>query len=278
MHTTRNENVGEGAGAGRGDWRAVMLTVSGLSALTGVLCSIFLVPSKPPTTDQSATSKTSGKLGYWAVIRLPGITSLALTYVLVKLPRSMLMFNLAYYLETEVHMSRPASAMVASLFDVAGVFGNIVAGALADRVLGGRSILTACIFSSLAGVWMLGFCSFASTGVFHLQALSIGVAGFLIAAVDSMIGGSGARAITDCSAEARADPNAPKTATGVVNGLASLVVVSQQYLAHYVTTYYSWAMLFRILALMLITAAAVVTVAVRVEKKGLEWLRQNKIK
>lgn len=35
LRTTRDEDVGEGAGAGRGDWRAVILTVAGLSALTG---------------------------------------------------------------------------------------------------------------------------------------------------------------------------------------------------------------------------------------------------
>lgn len=264
--------------ASRG-WRAVFKS-SGVvvAAMAPVLAGCLLLggPKAAPKVKAApkAAEAKSGAAGQPpSALTLPGVRSVGAAYTLVKMARYCLMFWLPYFLSKQVGMDAAAAAVMAAVFDVAGVLGSISTGVLCDTFFGGKMIATTVpfILVSAAAFALWGvICLAEKAGGTSLRSLHIGamaLVGFAIASPDGVLGGAAARNLCDY---AGADMALAATAAGVINGCGSVGAILQGGLTAQLVDAVGWSGLYFTLAAALVLTAAVLVPAVAVEARAME--------
>ncbi|HEY4244711.1 MAG TPA: MFS transporter [Kofleriaceae bacterium] len=173
------------------------------------------------------------------ILRNPMVWAMGGAYFACKVIRYALLFWLPYYLEKALAYDAVQSNELSTAFEAGGVVLVVVAGYVADRVLGKRRVLTAFLsMLGLVGALFL-YRAVGDTGTLpNICALML-VGGFLFAA-DSLISGAVAQDMSG--------PHAAALAAGVVNGVGSIGQVFQGFLLVYVSDKYGWPTLFNIFA------------------------------
>ena len=200
-------------------------------------------------------------------LMLPGVMSLASSYMLVKMARYCLMLWLPTFLKQKVGMNAAKAGAVASLFDAGGVLGGVLAGQATDKFAGGRMLsvsLPMCVACAGAFVaWSLLVATGQSSEYLHAAAM-LGV-GFLIAGPDGILGGAASKNL--CEYNLCEAPEMAPAVSGTVNGLASLGVIAMSKFTSNLVDKFGWSGLFLFLGAMLGASVVFAIPSVLVEMK-----------
>eukprot|EP00040_Diaphanoeca_grandis_P025432 m.140898 g.140898 ORF g.140898 m.140898 type:complete len:456 (+) comp30147_c1_seq3:332-1699(+) len=231
-------------------WRPCLYISGYLVAVAGVLLKLFLVNhpkdvglsvdtsqspralTKEPTTEASVSE----------VLGIPGIKSLGISYLFIKLARYTLMFWLPFYLSKEHGYSTENASYISTMFDIGGILGSLACGYVSDHVLKGNRALAAgpmCVFTGLA---LLLYPSFADKGVVT-NCIFLFIIGFNVAGPDSVLGG----ASTADACERAKMTHMLTRACGITNGLGSIGSMLQGPISSSVVELYGWNGLFTLL-------------------------------
>jgi len=183
------------------------------------------------------------------------------------------MFWLPYFLTKQVGMSAASSALMASLFDVAGVVGSISTGVICDTVFGGRMIgtvlpfviATALAFGGWGAVCIAEQVGGKSLRSAHVAAMAI--VGFLIAGPDGVLGGAATRNLCDYAGRS-SEVALAAAASGIVNGCGSIGAILQGGLTAQLVDAVGWSGLYFTLAGAMVLTALAMLPAVMVEARA----------
>jgi sugar phosphate permease len=181
-----------------------------------------------PTPAQQAASR--------GALREPRLYSYGACYFCLKLIRYSLLFWLPYYLSTAASLDTSTSGYVSTAFEVGGVAGSVLLGALSDRRPHARGGYAAISMLLLAlGLWAYTRAPLGASLGWHVGMLAL--LGALVYGPDSLLSGA--------AAQEAASPQAAGTAVGLVNGLGSLGALFQAGLTVSVQRAFGWDGVFR---------------------------------
>eukprot|EP00746_Dinoflagellata_sp_MGD_P042110 gnl/MRDRNA2_/MRDRNA2_20195_c0_seq2.p1 gnl/MRDRNA2_/MRDRNA2_20195_c0~~gnl/MRDRNA2_/MRDRNA2_20195_c0_seq2.p1 ORF type:complete len:326 (+),score=36.19 gnl/MRDRNA2_/MRDRNA2_20195_c0_seq2:17-994(+) len=206
-------------------WRYAFYLPSVWVLVVGCVTWISLQSVKTPST----TSRSSEERpGFFAVLRLPSVVPLGLSYFCIKLVRYIGIFWVPFFL-TSIGEDPQVAAFLSTTFDVGGLFGGVLCGMLADAV-SGRVIQVCQGMCVLSSVILSVYASWYSTFGLPGHALTLASLGLLVAGPDSHFGGS---AITGVMHDAGLTDALP-AAAGIINGLGALGTVFSGAIVAYV--------------------------------------------
>lgn len=220
-------------------WRSAFLVPSAWVAVVGGLILVALPdPAATPAAERIAARRrliASGSL--WA---------LGGAYFCLKLVRYSLLFWLPYYLERSLGYARGVAGYQSLSFEVGGIAGAVLVGAVSDRWFGGRR--------GLAG--LLGCVCLAAALLLYIQIAGAGpVANFAgMAMVGFFLFGPDAL-ISAAAAQDAGGPAGTSTAAGWINGMGSIGAVFQGLLTAEVSRRLGWDALFVIFVGLSLAAA-----------------------
>jgi sugar phosphate permease len=166
-----------------------------------------------------------------SALREPRLYSYGACYFCLKLIRYSLLFWLPYYLSTAAHLDASTSGYVSTAFEVGGVAGSVLLGALSDRRPHGRGGFAAVSMLLLAlALWAYTRAPLGASLGWHVSMLAL--LGALVYGPDSLLSGA--------AAQEAASPHAAGTAVGLVNGLGSLGALFQAGLTVSVQHAFGW--------------------------------------
>lgn len=155
----------------------------------------------------------------WAMLlRNPLTWALGLSYFGLKLMRYGFLFWLPYYLNVSLGYGKSEAAYVSISFELGGVVFAVVAGLVADRVLGKRRVLVAAACAGLLFFALMAYRVLGTEGVWLNIATLLMVGAFLFGA-DTLVSGAAAQDL--------GGPGAASLACGLINGLGSIGAVVQ---------------------------------------------------
>lgn len=167
----------------------------------------------------AAAAQALARREQWlAILRQPLTYALGLSYFGLKLMRYGFLFWLPYYLNVSLGYGKSEAAYVSIAFELGGVLFVIVAGLIADRLLGRRRILVATGCAALLFFALMAYRAVGTEGVAINIATLMLVGGFLFGA-DTLVSGAAAQDL--------GGPQAASLACGLINGLGSVGAVVQ---------------------------------------------------
>jgi len=254
-------------------WRSVFISSGVFVAAFAPILALVMARAAPTTPPPAASKKTPAAAPTkQSPLGVPGVSSVAAAYTLVKMSRYCLMFWAPYFLSNHVGMDASAAALMATIFDVAGVIGSITAGLICDRFLGGRMISTQLPF---IGATALSFASWgalclaekkAGTTFKRAHVAAMALVGFCVAAPDGVLGGAASRNLCDYAGSS--DVALAAAASGLVNGCGSVGAILQGGLTGKLVDNVGWSGLFLTLASAMAATAAALVPAVGVELRA----------
>lgn len=199
------------------------------------------LPLKPASRDRS-TWKDLGEL-----LRSRAIWLIGGSYFFLEMCRYALMFWLPYYMVNRLRYGLETSGYIASLYELVGVVGALLAGYVSDRLMQSRrapiSAWMLCGFSVALLVQM------ATAGAGPVAtAVAVSLAGMLSYGPDTLLSGAAAQDIGQAKSAA--------TASGLIDGIGHLGSLFSPYLVIYVSEHYGWDRLFVFFAAAGFAAAA----------------------
>jgi len=257
-------------------WRAVFKVSGLIVAVFAPILTMVLAFSGRKTAAPPAPAKptaSAAKESKPSVLSLPGIRSVGAAYTLVKMSRYCLMFWLPYFLTKQVGMSAASAALMASIFDVAGVLGSISTGVICDTLFGGRMIgtvlpfviATAVAFGGWGAVCIAEQVGGKSMRNAHIAAMAI--VGFTIAGPDGVLGGAATRNLCDYAGRS-SEVALAAAASGIVNGCGSIGAILQGGLTSQLVEAVGWSGLYFTLAGAMVLTALAMLPAVMVEARA----------
>ena len=179
--------------------------------------------------------------GNWNHVRMVltsrPIWTLGLSYVVLKFIRYSLLFWLPFYMSQELKYNTGEAGYTSIAFDVAGVFGVILAGLISDRLFKSRRAPPAVLMMLLLAGATFAYTEISGLGKME-NLISIAVLGFLLYGPDALI--SGVAAVDFGHGRASA------LAAGFVNGLGSFGGALSGVVVGYVSELYGWSSVFMI--------------------------------
>ncbi|MEZ4360924.1 MAG: MFS transporter [Kofleriaceae bacterium] len=152
------------------------------------------------------------------LLRTPLLYALGFSYFGLKLMRYGFLFWLPYYLNVSLGYGKSEAAYVSVAFELGGVVFVVIAGLIADRLLGKRRILVAAACSALLFFALLLYREFgAQSAALNIATLML-VGGFLFGA-DTLVSGAASQDL--------GGPHAASLACGLINGIGSVGAVVQ---------------------------------------------------
>lgn len=196
---------------------------------------------KPAVLDEHETPAEDPE-GSWKVIAevlsTPMVWLLALVYFFLKPTRYAILSWGPYYVHEKLGTKVFESALISSLFEIAGPVSVITAGFLSDKVFGSRRMPV--IVMGLFGLSvMLVVMERLPASQFALAACFLGI-GFLVFGPDALISGTAA---IDFGTKKGAG-----TAAGMINGFGSVGAVIGMTIPAYLHKNYGWGWVFGLLA------------------------------
>jgi MFS transporter, OPA family, sugar phosphate sensor protein UhpC len=152
------------------------------------------------------------------LLRTPLLYALGSSYFGLKLMRYGFLFWLPYYLNKSLGYGKSESAYVSVAFELGGVAFVVLAGLIADRLLGRRRILVAAICSAALFFALYLYRELGTQGTALNIATLMLVGGFLFGA-DNLVSGAASQDL--------GGPHAAALACGLINGIGSIGAVVQ---------------------------------------------------
>ncbi len=181
-----------------------------------------------PTREELAAQRRA----QWGILlRNPLTYFLGLCYFGLKLMRYGFLFWLPYYLHVSLQYGKREAVFVSIAFELGGAIFVVIAGLVADRLLGKRRILVASACAALLFFALFLYRELGTQGVVPNIALLMLVGGFLFGA-DTLISGAAAQDL--------GGPHAASLACGLINGLGSVGAVAQALLLLPIKDAFGW--------------------------------------
>lgn len=196
------------------------------SPLEGAPASALTQPAEPPELLVLRRREQWGLL-----LRQPLTHALGLSYFGLKLMRYGFLFWLPYYLNVSLGYGKRESAYVSIAFELGGVVFVVIAGWVADRLLGKRRVLVAAGCAALLFFALMAYREVGDHSVWLNIATLMLVGGFLFGA-DTLVSGAAAQDL--------GGPLVASLACGLINGLGSLGAVAQALLLLPVKNHWGW--------------------------------------
>jgi OPA family sugar phosphate sensor protein UhpC-like MFS transporter len=212
----------------------------------------FAVPDRVDPAASGAALRVARRAAWRALVASPAVWLLGGSYFCIKLMRYSLLFWLPYYFRDGLGYDKSASGYLSTSFELGGVAGVIVAGLVADRLLGRRRIAVAAVglvllCGALALYQAIGATSMAANFA------SMMLVGVLLFGPDSLVSGA--------AAQDAGGPHAAAAASGFVNGIGSVGAVLQGYVTAYVSEQWGWRALFTVFQGLALCGALALVVA-----------------
>jgi sugar phosphate permease len=212
-------------------WRSAFFIPAIVIALVGIAILLFL-PS-PPKQPESSTSKSSIPDDS-SLLRSPIIWSLGSAYFCLKLIRYSLLFWLPFYLTKVLHYSTGGAGYQSMSFEIGGVVGAIVGGAVSDRYFPGRRRLVASVMCAGLAASLLLYIQLAPISTFW-NFVGMSLVGFSLFGPDTLVAGAAAQDLGGKHNVARA--------AGFINGMGSTGAIFQGAVTARLSSY-GWNYLF----------------------------------
>jgi sugar phosphate permease len=217
----------------RSGWRAAYFGPAVVLALVGVAAFALIRPGPGAAKPSDDTRAERRAVALSATVWWYGAS-----YFFIKLIRYSLLFWLPFYLETVLRYGSAQAGYFSTSFEIGGVLGTIVLGAVSDRLpTVPRSVLCAVSLVGLAAaLFAYGKIGGGSHGAnFVLMAL----VGALLYGPDALLSGAAAQDL--------GGPKAAALAIGMINGLGSIGAVSQEFITRGVSHAWGWNAVFYVL-------------------------------
>ncbi|HUS66130.1 MAG TPA: MFS transporter, partial [Kofleriaceae bacterium] len=230
-------------------WRSAFFVPAAWVAAVGVLILVSL-RERPPSAPAPIRAP-----GLWPgreslrALATPLVWNLGAAYFCLKLIRYSLLFWLPMYLHRELHYTEGGAGYLSLAFEVGGVAGAIVGGAVSDRLAGRRGPVLVVMSLGLAGALYLYAGVAASGWAFNFAAMAL--VGFMLFGPDALVSAAAAQ---DLGGNEGAG-----TAAGVINGVGSLGAILQGALTAFVAAHYGWGALFHVFVGLAVLCALVLT-------------------
>jgi OPA family sugar phosphate sensor protein UhpC-like MFS transporter len=189
-------------------------------------------PGAELTRQLSKAELAALRRAQWPVLlRNPLTYVLGVSYFGLKLMRYGFLFWLPYYLNVSLHYDKSEAVYVSTAFELGGALFVIVAGLVADRLLGRRRVLVATACSLLLFLSLFLYRELGSHGMVPNIATLMLVGGFLFGA-DTLVSGTAAQDL--------GGPHAAALACGLINGIGSIGAVVQSLVLLEVKDAWGW--------------------------------------
>jgi len=224
-------------------WRGSFFGPGLVIALVGVVVLLVLKPGPGAATGAGdagaaatdATIAANRRQERSRVLRSRTVWCYGASYFGMKLIRYSILFWLPFYLTTALHYADTVSADMSISFEVGGVLGTMLMGALSDRYRRvPRSMFAAAWLVLLSGAIFL-YARVGATGMVT-NVVVMALVGALLFGPDTLISGA--------AAQDAGGKYAAATAVGVVNGIGSVGAILQEYVTRGVSERYGWDKLF----------------------------------
>ena len=205
----------------------------------------------PPVESEPSTEEDAGGWGHVRlVLTSRPIWTLGLSYVVLKFIRYSLLFWLPFYMAQELNYGTGEAGYTSVAFDVAGVFGVILAGLISDRLFRSRRAPPAVLMMLALALMTFLYTELSGWGRIE-NTVGIALLGFLLYGPDALI--SGVAAVDFGHGKASA------LAAGFVNGLGSIGGALSGVVVGYVSELYGWSSVFALFSPLCIVGALLMT-------------------
>ncbi len=251
-------------------WKIMYLCMAAWVAMVGS-SYWFLVRNQPtdvgfadPNLRAGALPRSSAalhadqKAAKRALMRNPMTYAFGTCYFAMKFIRYGFALWLPFYLKVGLGYSAAEAASLSIAFELGGIPFAIIAGSVADRLLGRRRVLVGCTAAFLLFGALMLYRSFASSGAAPQFSLLM-LVGACLFACDTLISGAAAQDL--------GGPDAAGLACGVVNGIGSAGAVAQSLGLVAWQKAYGWDGVFQVFQWMAILAGVVLLPYIRVRPK-----------
>lgn len=192
-------------------------------------------------------------------LRMPILWALGSAYFALKMIRYSLLFWLPYYLRQHLHYDEAAAGYGSMPFEIGGVIGSISVGWLSDRYFRTRRLKLSVPLLFVLGVALLAYQRLGGMSLL-VNALVLGVCGFLLFGPDSLLSGTMAQDLGGRKATARV--------AGIINGMGSTGAIFSPILVAVIKEHLGWSALFYSFFLLTLLAGSLLGVAA--------WLHTNR--
>ena len=208
----------------------------------------------PPTPGESSDppDSDSSNSGWLPILRNREIQILSAMYFFLKLTRYALLFWLPVYLVDTFHDSRRAALNTASLFELIGFLGALIAAYVSDRLLGGRRYPVGASMLFLLSFVFLLHPLVSRTGEVGI-AVSISLAGILIYGPDLLMDGPAVLEAVPLSDAGRA--------SACVNGVGSIGQMLSPLLVTAFARRFGWDSIFNLFVVCSLIAGALLAMS-----------------
>lgn len=181
----------------------------------------------------------SGWTDLAALLRMPSLWMVSISYFFLELCRYALLFWLPFYMVERLKYSPQVSGYLSSFYELVGIVGALLAGYASDRLLQSRRAPISAIMLFGFGVILLCQPTLQQHGIVGV-AVAISLAGMLSYGPDTLLSGAAAQDIGEAKAAG--------TACGLVEGIGHMGSLISPYLVVYVSGRYGWDHLFIVFA------------------------------
>ena len=218
----------------------------------GVSIAFFLFADNAPRDSHVTSRAASPRLisSFSDFARLLGNRALwlvSISYFFLELCRYAIIFWLPLYMVRRLSYSLETSGYLASLYELVGVTGALLAGYISDRLMQSRR-------APVSALMLIGFALvsllqtfFAGRGLV-VTGFAISLLGMLTYGPDTLLSGAAAQDIGQV--------NSAATASGLIDGIGHLGSLFSPYLVVYVSQRYGWDSIFLVFTVAACAAAA----------------------
>ena len=221
-------------------WQDAFMRPAYLGISMAVACLTLLpTPSSAPAEPSQTKKAKEDRLSFFQVLGMQNVSNLGGAYLFIKLVRYTFIAWLPSYLVEIVGYSDTEALLYFTVFDIAGAFGSVGSGFIADILFEGKSVK--------AVLPMCFMCSYATFIYPHValygkmqNMVMMGFIGIMIAGPDCVLGSAACAEVCEQAGQ----PKAIATASGIVNGLGSVGAIASGLLPVYIKNQYGWTGVF----------------------------------
>jgi sugar phosphate permease len=228
-------------------WRRAFIFPSVLLFLIEI-CFLVFVPASSKRNAVNVAGAPSRRIVQNPLFRNPVLWLVSSSYFLLELTRYAFLFWLPLYLTSQLLYSVQNASFLASLFELVGVAGSVIAGYLSDRVFQARRFPVSALMLAGFSLFIFIVPHLARYGMWQ-TAFAISMMGMFCYGPDTLLSGVVAQDIGGSEYAG--------TAAGFIDGFGHLGSIISPYAVVYISKAFGWDNLFLLLGAGALSAAAI---------------------